>query len=210
MTTTTAAPLVSRKRRISFDKINRRTHLYAGLFFIPWFFFYALSSAVFNHPKWFDSGPPKMNPLFDRAYTAEPAPAEGDPRPFVRRALKANGLDGQFFVRREPDGKIVVDQVRFLSNTRITYDLGTRRLTAVRAGFSWRPLLTRIHTRGGYDTNGFLQILWAVIVDIIQVTMIVWVASGIYMWWRLGRFRSWGFLALASGFALFAAFLLRL
>jgi hypothetical protein len=34
---TTTAPAISRKRRIGFDKINRRTHLYAGLFFIPWF-----------------------------------------------------------------------------------------------------------------------------------------------------------------------------
>jgi hypothetical protein len=210
MTTTTTGPLIYRRRRIGFDKINRRTHLYAGLFFIPWFLFYALSSIVFNHPKWFDSGPPKMNLLFDRAWTAEPAPTEGDPRPFVRRALKANDLDGQFFVRWEPDGKIVVDQVRFLFATRISYDPATRRLTAMRAGFSWRTLLTRVHTRGGFDTNGSLQILWAVIVDVIQVAMIVWLASGLYMWWTLRRFRAWGLLALASGFGVFAAFLLGL
>lgn len=109
----------------------------------------------------------------------------------MRRALQANGLDGQFFVRREPGGKIVVDQVRFLSATRITYDPTTRRLTAMRGGFSWRTLLMRVHTRGEYDTNGSLQIPWGVIVDAIQVAIIVWIASGLYMWWRLGRFRGW-------------------
>jgi len=200
-------PITERKRRIGFDKINRRTHLYSGLFFIPWFLFYALSSAVFNHPSWFGNGPARMTPLFDRTYAAEPAISQGDPRAFVGRLLKANGLEGQFIVRWDRDQKLVINQVRFLSTTQITFDPATQRVSASRSWASLRILLTRVHTRGGYDTNGSLQIFWSVIVDIIQVTMMIWIASGLYMWWNLKRFRGWGMLALASGFALFIAFL---
>ncbi|HVW07785.1 MAG TPA: hypothetical protein VHC90_04345 [Bryobacteraceae bacterium] len=201
-------PIVRRKRRIGFDKINRRTHLYSGLFFIPWFLFYALSSAVFNHPAWFGSGQPQMTPLFDRLYTDEPAIRQGDPRPFAERLLKANGLDGPFAVRwTDHDEKLIINQVRFLSNTQITFDPATRHVSATRGWANARILLIRVHTRGGYDTNGSLQIFWAALVDVIQLTMMTWIATGLYMWWNLKRFRGWGMLALGSGIALFAAFL---
>lgn len=200
-------PIVTHKRRIGFDKINRRTHLYSGLFFIPWFLFYALSSAFFNHPAWFNNGPVKMIPMFSRTYTAEPAITQGDPRAFVGRLLKANDLEGQFVVRWDDHQRLVINQVRFLYNTEITFDPATQQVSASRSWANLRILLGRVHTRGGYDTNGSLQIFWSVIVDIIQVTMMIWIASGLYMWWNLKRFRGWGLLALASGFALFIAFL---
>ena len=57
---------------------------------------------------------------------------------------------------------------------------------------------------------GFLRNLWPVIVDVIQVAMIMWIASGLYMWWHLKRYRSWGSAALGCGSALFVAFLLKL
>jgi hypothetical protein len=55
-----------------------------------------------------------------------------------------------------------------------------------------------------------LQHLWSVIVDVIQVSMLVWIASGLYMWWHLKGFRKWGLLALGAGMAVFIAFLVGL
>src|SRR5262245_53858116 len=116
-------------RRISFDKINRRTHLYAALFFMAWFSVYGVSSAVFNHPKWFDRGPMQSKPLFGREYAAELAPG-ADLRQFAARILDDNGIKGQFVVRRVAGGNIEINQNRFLSNRQITYDLASHRLTA--------------------------------------------------------------------------------
>lgn len=205
-------PAIARRRSMGFEKINRRTHLYSGLFFLPWFLFYGLSSTVFNHPKWFDSPEQKRIPLFDRSYAVEcPNPA-GDLRPFAERALRETGLDGQFVVRAEnfDSVTIIINQDRFLSNTRIAWNSASRRLIATRSGWEWRKLLTKIHTRGGFETPGFLWNLWSVIVDAIQVAMIVWIATGLYMWWHLKRYRGWGWLALGCGSALFAAFVLTL
>lgn len=191
---------------IGFDKINRRTHLYAGLFFLPWFFIYGASSAVFNHPKWFSSGPMQWNALFDREYDAGPLAATPDLRAFGAKTLQDSGLTGEFVVRQDAKGNIEIDQNRFLSNIQLLYNPQAHHLTAKRSVPKWPGLLTRLHTRGGFEGSGRLQYLWSVIVDIVQLAIFVWVASGLYMWWQLKRFRNWGLLALGSGIALFTAF----
>jgi hypothetical protein len=203
---------VGQRRPIGFERINRRTHLYSGLFFLPWFLFYGLTAAAFNHPGWIGSAEAKPQVLFDRSYPVEcPNPA-GDLRPFAERALKDSGLDGQFFVRAEDFDSvtIVIVQDRFLSNTGIRWNSASRRLVATRSGLDWRKLLKKIHTRAGFEFPGFLRNLWAVIVDVIQVAIMIWIASGLYMWSQLKRYRGWGLVALASGSILFAAFLLKL
>lgn len=205
-------PTIGQRRRVRFERINRRTHLYSALFFLPWFLFYGLSAAVFNHPKWFDSTEVKRKLMIDRSYPVECPNPVGDLRPFAERVLGDIGLDGQFVVRAEDFDSvtIVIIQDRFLSNTEITWNSASRRLTATRSGLDWRKLLTKIHTRGAFETPGFLRSLWSVIVDVIQVAMIVWIASGLYMWWHLKRYRGRGLVALGCGTALFAGFLLKL
>jgi hypothetical protein len=197
---------------VRFEKINRRTHLYCGLFLLPRFLFYGLSAAIFSHPTWFDTTEVKRNLLFDRPYPVECPNPTGDLRPFAERALRDSGLDGQFVVRAEDFASVtlVIAQDRFLSNTGITWNSATRRITAARSGLDWHKFLTKIHTRGGFETPGFLRNLWSVIVHLIQLAMMIWIASGLYMWWRLKRYRRWGLVALGCGYVLFAAFLLNL
>jgi hypothetical protein len=202
---------VKPRRRIGFDLINRRTHLYAGLFFIPWFFIYGASSAVFNHPKWFDSGPMQWSTFVNREYDAGPLPDNSGLRSVGAKLLQNIGLTGQFVVRRDPAGNLQVEQNRFLSNVQLIYDPTAHHLTARRSvSPRWPNLLTRLHTRAGFERSGFLENLWSVIVDIIQVAIFIWIATGLYMWWHLKRFRNWGWLALGSGIALFTVFVLGL
>ena len=40
--------------------------------------------------------------------------------------------------------------------------------------------------------------------------MIVWIASGLYMWWGLPGQRRWGWLAIAAGTVTFVMFTMRL
>ena len=92
----------------------------------------------------------------------------------------------------------------FLSPVRLNYFLDERRLIAERRSFSLRPFLSGMHTRGGYDMGGFWDSVWAVCVDIVSVGLILWIASGIYMWWGIPSTRRWGWLALGAGAACFA------
>jgi uncharacterized iron-regulated membrane protein len=49
-----------------------------------------------------------------------------------------------------------------------------------------------------------------VVVDLVCLAFLIWIASGIYMWWQLRCTRFWGALALGSGVALFLVFVLAL
>jgi hypothetical protein len=68
-------------------------------------------------------------------------------------------------------------------------------------------LLSGLHQRGGFGHGSFMNDLWGVVVDIVSVGFILWVVSGLYMWWHLKQARKWGFVALGSGCAVFALFL---
>jgi hypothetical protein len=38
-----------------------------------------------------------------------------------------------------------------------------------------------------------------VVVDVVCITLILWISSGIYMWWGLRSTRRWGWIAIGAG-----------
>lgn len=59
--------------------------------------------------------------------------------------------------------------------------------------------LTAAHVRSGFDFPYFLELLWGVLVDVVAVSIVVWTLSGLYIWWKLKRFRLWGWSAIVAG-----------
>ena len=47
-----------------------------------------------------------------------------------------------------------------------------------------RDVLTGLHALGGFDQNGALINSWSLIVDLVQVAIVLWVLSGVVMWWE--------------------------
>ena len=68
-------------------------------------------------------------------------------------------------------------------------------------------MLIRLHERTGYGRGGFLHDLWAVIVDVFCVGTLAWIATGLYLWWKLSVARRWGWIALGGGMATIAILL---
>ncbi len=52
---------------ITFDKINRRAHLYLGLFLMPWLLMYGVSSFMVIHHKWFPRDRLGREVLFEKS-----------------------------------------------------------------------------------------------------------------------------------------------
>jgi hypothetical protein len=198
---------------MNFPHFNRRLHLYLGLSLLPWFLMYGASSLVFSHSKFFgrfyDDGRPLWTLRFDRPYTID-VPATGDLRPFGARILRDAGLDGSFGTYREGPDKLNVYLYTFRKSTRLVYYTSQHRLTAEDRRFRWDQLLTGMHARGGFAQEGVLVKLWSVGVDLASVGILLWIASGLYMWWKFPTVRHWGWVAIASGATLFALLLLRL
>ena len=195
---------------MTFNLINRRVHLYLSLCLLPWFFVYGLSSIPITHNlrEWFDDGNPQWITRFDREYSL-PVPKGVDLKRIGAQILKDAGLKGTFGINRR-NGKLNINQVRFTSRTRLTYFIQEDRLLAEDRRFRWDQFLIGIHVRGGFHHDSFLYDAWAVVVDIVQIGILIWIASGIYMWWLLSQTRRWGFVALGSGLLSFFIFILAL
>jgi hypothetical protein len=184
----------------------RRTHLYLGLFLLPWVIMFGVSSAPINHNG--EAGQPAWTRVADLPFTAEPpsgATAEGL-RPLGRQMMQAAGLAGGFYVNRANARQINVNHPNFLHPIRLLYDTELKRLRVERREFAARQFLTGMHTRGGFNLGGPWDAVWAVFVDLVSVALLAWIASGVFMWWKLPGtgLRRWGWLALAGGLACFA------
>jgi hypothetical protein len=64
-----------------------------------------------------------------------------------------------------------------------------------------------MHARGGFQQTGFLDDAWAVLVDLTCLGILIWILTGLYMWWKAVSIRRSGWIALISGFIFFAVFL---
>jgi hypothetical protein len=193
-----------------FDLINRRTHLYLGLFVMPWLVMYGVSSFMLSHRTWFPPDqPPRWQLLFEREYHRE-VPAQAELRAVSLEILRDCGLEGAFWAQRPKPDEIQIHRYKFRDETRLTYSLKDQRLRAEKQEFKWNQVVVRLHFRGGYHQPTFFNDVWASLVDVACVGILVWIGSGLIMWWRLARFRLWGALALSSGAISFLCLLWRL
>ena len=107
---------------ITFDRINRRAHLYLGLVLLPWVVMYGVSSFVISHhASWFKSDkPPVWEPVFERPYQ-RPVPDQANNsndanreqlRVVATEILRENDLEGAFYAERPNAGEL-----RIMRNT---------------------------------------------------------------------------------------------
>lgn len=192
---------------------SRRTHLYLGLGLLPWFLVYAVSSIPFSHNQYFESldkakGLPNWTPRFERQYEIA-IPETGSLRPVGARILHDTGIQGAFGTYRQGPNQINVYVHSFWKSTQLKYFIAEKRLVAEDKRFRWDHFLTGMHAKGGFEQGG-LHDVWGVIVDLVCLGMLLWVLTGLLMWWKLPSSRIWGWVALMAGCASFALFLLAL
>lgn len=212
---------------MTFPHFNRRLHLYLSLAMLPWVLVYGISSVFFAHPDLMKAryeGKPQWKPRAGPVRTLPAGvaiPEAGAPPPEMRRfaiaVLEAAGMSGirtraSFGAYRPNAQRIDVYIYTFLQSTSIHVDTGTRALSVEDKNHRWDHFFTGLHARGGYDQDGFLQAAWAVVVDLVCLGFLIWVATGLYMWWTLGSrtARLWGWPALIGGLVSFAVFMARL
>jgi len=195
---------------ITFDRLNRRAHLYLGLILVPWVLMYGFSSFIISHHAWFRSETePPWKPLFDREYR-HPVPEKGDLRVVVNEILEENNLEGAFNAERPNPAELHITRNSFFNQTRLTYLIHEQKLRVERQEWRWDQVVVRMHFRGGYHQPLFLNLLWAIMVDVVCVAILLWIASGLIMWWRLSQTRVWGAVAISAGALSFALLIWRL
>ena len=201
---------------MTFAHLNRRTHLYLGLALLPWFLMYGLSSIPFAHTAFFERrDAAKDLPMWTlRATHTVDLPVSEDPREL--RALGAALLRqagvsaGSFGVYRQSPTQLNVYAYSFRHSTQLKYFTDQQRMTVEDRRFRWDQFLTGMHGRGGFEHEGLLDRSWSVIVDLVCAAILLWIATGLYMWWGLPASRAWGWVTIAAGATTFVFLTLRL
>ena len=200
---------------MTFSHVNRRLHLYLGLALLPWFFMYGISSVPFAHNQFFElrdraKGLPAWT-LRSEHRVDLPVPEDpGELRRLGAALLEQAGIADttrtNFGVYRQSPTQINVYSYSFWKSTQLKYFLDQKRLTVEDRRFRWDHFLTGMHARGGFDQEGMLQRSWSIVVDLVCLAIVVWIATGLYMWWGVPGSRRWGLIALAAGLSSFLVF----
>ena len=201
---------------MTFAHLNRRTHLYLGLALLPWFLMYGLSSIPFAHTAFFERRDAARGlPMWTlRATHTVDLPVSEDPREL--RALGAALLRqagvsaGSYGVYRQSPTQLNVYAYSFRHSTQLKYFIDQQRMTVEDRRFRWDQFLTGMHGRGGFEQEGLLDRSWSVIVDLVCAAILLWIATGLYMWWGLPASRAWGWVTIAAGATTFVFLTLRL
>jgi hypothetical protein len=202
---------------MTFSHFNRRLHLYLALSLLPWFLMYGASSVPFAHNQVFDQRDAKRGlPLWTVRYERPldvPLP-DADPvamRRFGRLLLDDGGIRATSYgVYRQSPAQINVYAYSFWHSTQLLYFTDRKVVRAEDRRFRWDQFLTGMHARGGFDQEGLLVSSWSVVVDLVQIGILLWIASGLIMWWELRGHRRWGVVAVVAGVVSFIVFTARL
>jgi hypothetical protein len=199
---------------MTFQHFNRRLHLYLGLVLVPWYLMYGVSSIPFAHNQYFEQrdrakGIPLWTTRIDQKYSVD-VPAEGDLRETGARIMKDLGLEGSFGAYRQSPTQLNVYIYNFRHSTQVKYFLDQQRVTVEDRRFRFEHFLTGMHARGGFEQESLLVNAWSAVVDVVCFGMLLWILTGLYMWWSLPGLRTWGWLAFLGGVGSYAMFMMKL
>ncbi len=197
---------------MTFSHVNRRVHLYLGLALLPWFLMYGVSSIPFAHTQYFNDrdaakGLPVWTLRAERTVDVPVPNGTSGLRAFGETLLREAGITGtNFGTYRQSPTQINVYSYSFWHSTQLKYFIDQKKLIVEDRRFRWDQFLTGMHARGGFEQESLVDRSWSVVVDIVSLSMIVWIASGLYMWWELPGHRRWGWLAILGGVTSFMIF----
>lgn len=192
------------------SKIIRRTHMYLALFLTPWVLMYALSTMAMNHRPFFrdlhDGQPGVWELEKEMPYTATFAK---DTKRWIvgEQILKDLDLEGHHNTRGSLENRLTIIRNAPLAIRRIIYMPAEQTLKIERQVLRADRFLEHMHRRRGYNTNYLTDDLWAISVDLFILASVIWVASGLWMWWELKTTHRWGTISVIGGLVLFALFL---
>ena len=192
------------------SKVIRRIHMYLALFLSPWMLMYGLSTMAMNHRDFFRD---YYNGRTVRWEKETEAPYTGTHPPNAKRWMVAEqllhnlDLEGTYVARGSLENHISVTRNDPITPRRITYWPKENRYKIEKQIFHTAGFLERMHRRRGYQHKYVLEDTWAFSVDLVILSMVFWVGSGLWLWWELKLTRLWGTVSLCIGIGLFALFL---
>jgi hypothetical protein len=202
-----------RKAAAVLEAWNRRLHYYLGLYFLLFIWLFSFTGLLLNHPRWSLSRiPNEANPVYERPI--EP-PRGGTDLERARDVMRQLRLSGEIDWPQaaQPQGRLDFNIAYPKQAAQVRVDLARQRATVQQVDRSLWSGLRIMHTFSGwrYTSPGvsrdwIVTSVWVVAMDALAAGLLVMVFGSYYMWWRLERLRTAGWVALAAGWASCAFF----
>ncbi|MCC9658311.1 PepSY domain-containing protein [Rhodopirellula halodulae] len=147
---------------------------------------------------------PKLNPLAGIFQASVPGGPLDVAKNSVPKVLDELGLEsGEAFTgRRSPSLEFaaIADGVPCI----VTWNMGNGGITSIREDsrpqMETKSFLQRLHLARHYSPGWDVRWVWALIVDVMFVSMVFWGVSGLMMWWQVKRTRMLGAGVLIASF----------
>ena len=175
----------------------RRIHLYTGMCILSFVVMYFITGYPMIHHKWFpEAEPVKSKRIEDLDYAGNPEELSI----YLQEKFDLRGHRSELGKRR--DGTRRFEFVRPGTFYQVSVNPeGTRAESAETHVGSTRTMIGfhRLHRYGG----GGLYDLWILFYDLASFSLILFAATGIYMWYKLTKKKllGWIFLGLSYGYA---------
>ena len=176
-------------------EVIRKIHLYTAFVLLAFVLMYFVTGYVLIHNEWFPRSEPKVA---TREEALAPSPG-ASPEQMSVDLQRHFDLPGK---RSEPkhnrDGSWKFQYVRPGTTCEAVVNPAGDRVTIKRTDFGAAQTMIgfhRLHRYGG----GWVYDLWMVLYDLASVSMILFAASGVYLWYKLTRRRLLGWVLLAAG-----------
>jgi hypothetical protein len=197
-----------RKAAAVLEAWNRRLHYYLGLYFLLFIWLFSFTGLLLNHPRWSLSRIPNdANPAYERPIEPPRGGADLERARDVMRQLRLSG-EIDWPQAAQAQGRLDFNIAYPKHATQVRVDLARQRATVQQVDRSLWSGLRIMHTFSGwrYTSAGtsrdwIVTSVWVVAMDALAAGLLVMVFGSYYMWWRLGRMRIVGWMALAAGWA---------
>jgi len=195
-------------RWLPWDRLMRASHLYTGMFLFPWMIVYAVSAFCINHSAWFlaKNQPAQRWEVVREADFAPDAELPSDADEQAKAVLEALDLNGAYRILGVPDAhQLTLLRLCAAGHYKVTFQRPRNHVVVERLRpVSAYALINNLHFVTGYGVSSWAYWVWAVVVDAVTISTVIWVISGVYLWARRPKKRLLGGVCMTAGIALFA------
>jgi hypothetical protein len=186
------------------QRINRKVHIYAGMFSMLFILLFAFSGFMLNHRwKLWDWFSKRVETTRDIAVQI---PTDGSDLQKARAILKELGLDGEInrIISEPTKQSFGFDMQRPGQWASVRLDATTGKGTLKTTDMNGWAVIYTLHIFSGHgDKNWKWANVWKFFSDLTAIIMVVLAISGFYMWLNLKTTRRWGLISLEIGATIF-------
>lgn len=188
---------------------NRKLHYYLGLYLLLFLWLFSISGLILNHPRW-ATGEFWSDRRESKAERPIRAPAVASDLGIAADLMRQLGIVGEVseIGRDSASASFTFQVVKPGHVWRIAADLAAGRASVTEIELNAWGAMDALHKFTGVrldkpneSRDWVLTRLWSLAMDALAVGLVILIASGLYLWWRLRQKRVGGMIALTLGVA---------